>query len=113
MARKVFRDPKIRVPRKIAQGEIIEVRVKVQHNSYTGLKVVDGKYVADQPAYYLRQMDVFYGEELVSRYEMTSATSPNPLVRFKLRADKEAPLRVVMTNSEGITKEASTKVKFA
>ena len=113
MASKVFRDPKIRVPRKIAKDEVIEVRVKVQHNSYTGLKIVDGKYVADQPAYYIKQMKVFYGDDLVSTYEMTSATSPNPLVRFKLRASKEAALRVVMVNSEGITKEASTNVKFA
>ena len=113
MASKVFREPKIRVPGKIAKDEIIEVRVKVQHNSYTGLKVVDGKYVADQPAYFIKQMQVYYGDDLVSTYEMTSATSPNPLVRFKLRASKEAPLRVVMVNSEGITKEAATAVKFA
>lgn len=113
MAQKVFRDPRIRVPRKIKKGEVIEVRVKVAHNSSTGLKIVDGKYVAAEPAYYLQKMEVFYGDDVISTYEMTAATSPNPLVRFKMRADKNAPLRVVMTNSDGLVKEAKTTVKLS
>ena len=113
MAEKVFKDPKIRVKRKIKKDDVIEVRVKVQHNSYTGLKFEDGKYKADQPPYYLKKMEVFYGKDKVSTYEMTSATSPNPLIRFKMKATREDDLRVVLTNSDDVTKEAKTKVKFA
>ena len=113
MAEKVFKSPRIRVPRRIKKGEMIEVRVKVQHNSYTGLTIVDGKYKADKPPYYLSLMEVHYGNDLVSSYEMTSATSPNPLIRFKMIADKEAKLRVRFTNSEKKVKEAETEVKFA
>lgn len=112
MAKKVFKNPKIRVPRKIKKDSVIEVRVKVSHNSYTGLKIVDGKYVSDQPAYFMRKMEVFYGDELACSYDMTSATSPNPLIRFKLKATKEAPLKVVMVNSDDVRKEGGTKVKF-
>lgn len=112
MAKKIFRAPRIRVPRKIKQGQTIEVRVKVSHNSYTGLKIVKGKFVTDKPAYFLKKMEIYYGDDLACSYEMTSATSPNPLVRFKLKATKEAPLRVVMTNSDDVVKEAKTKVKF-
>ena len=113
MARKTFRNPKIRVPRRIKKDQVIEVRVKVGHNSYTGLKIVDGKYVSARPAYFLKKMEVFYGDELACQYDMTSATSPNPLIRFKLRATKEAPLKAVFTNSDNVTKQAVTKVKFA
>lgn len=112
MAEKVFKNPKIRVSRKIKQDKVIEVRVKVQHNSYTGLTIEDGKYKAAKPPYYLKKMEVFYGDDLACSYEMTSATSPNPLIRFKLKATKEAPLKVVLTNSDNVTKEAKTKVKF-
>ena len=112
MATKIFKNPRIRVQRKIKQDQLIEVRVKVSHNSSTGLGFEDGKYFRKEPAYFIKLMEVFYGDESVSRYEMTAATSPNPLIRFKLRADKEAPLRVVLTNSDGVTKEASTQVKF-
>ena len=111
MAAKVFKEPRIRVPSKVKKDELIEVRVKVSHNSYTGLKVVDGKYVAGEPAYYLRSMKVYFDGEMISNYEMTSATSPNPLVRFKMRATKSAPLKVVLENNEGEVKEASTNLK--
>ncbi|MEE8435268.1 MAG: thiosulfate oxidation carrier complex protein SoxZ [bacterium] len=113
MAGKIFRNPRIRVPRRIKKDQLIEVRVKVGHNSYTGLKIVDGKYFTAQPAYFLTNMKIFYGDDLVSEYEMTSATSPNPLIRFKLRATKEAPLRVVMVNSDNVRKEGKTRVKFS
>lgn len=113
MAAKQFQDPKIRVPRGIKQDEVIEVRVKIGHNSYTGLKIVDGKYVAAELPYFLKRMDVYYGDEVACSYDMTSATSPNPLIRFKLKAVKEAPLRVVVTNSDNVTKEGATRVKFS
>lgn len=113
MATKQFNTPKIRVPRRIRQDEIIEVRVKIGHNSYTGLKIVDGKYVAAEPPYFIKRMEVFYGDEVACAYDMTSATSPNPLIRFKMKAVKEAPLRVVVTNSDGVTKEGATKVRFS
>jgi len=113
MAKKVFRAPRIRVPRKIKKDKIIEMRVKVSHNSYTGLKIVDGKYVANEPAYYLKRMDFYYGDDLACSYDMTAATSPNPLIRFKMRASKEAPVRVVMTNNDGVVKEAKAEIKFS
>lgn len=113
MAKKIFRNPRIRVPRRIKKDSTIEVRVKVGHNSSTGLKIVDGKYVSDRPAYFLKKMEIFYGGELACKYDMTSATSPNPLIRFKLKATKEAPLRAVFTNSDNVVKETTTKVKFA
>lgn len=113
MAKKIFRNPKIRVQRRIKKDQIVEVRVKVGHNSYTGLTIVDGKYKSARPAYYMKRMEVYYGDERLCAYDMTSATSPNPLIRFKMRATKEAPLRVVFTNSDNVTKEAKTKVKFA
>lgn len=112
MAKKIFRKPRIRVPRRIKKDQLIEVRVKVGHNSYTGLKIVDGKFVTDKPAYFLKNMKIYYGDDMVSEYEMTSATSPNPLIRFKLKATKEAALRVVMVNSDEVRKEGKTRVKF-
>lgn len=113
MAKKIFRAPRIRVPRRIKQGDLIEVRVKVGHNSSTGLAIVKGKYVSARPAYFISSMKVFYGDEMISEYEMTSATSPNPLIRFKLKATKAAPLRVVMVNSDNVVKEGKTVVKFS
>ncbi len=58
-------------------------------------------------------MEVHYGDELACRYDMTAATSPNPLIRFNLRAVKEAPLRIVFENSDGVRKETQADIRFA
>ncbi len=107
--------PKMRLPRKIKQGEIIEVRVKIRFASFTGLKIVDEEkqtFARDKPAVYLKKMDVIYGGETITEYFMTSATSPDPLIRFKMKADKAAPLKIVFTNSLGEQSEITENIKF-
>lgn len=108
--------PKMRLPRSIKSGEIIEVRVKIRFASFTGLKIVDETkmiFKREKPAVYLKKMDVIYGGQKISEYFMTSATSPDPLIRFKMRADKEAPLKIIFENSLGGKAEVSKNVKFS
>ncbi len=106
---------KMRLPKKIKKGEIIEVRVTAKYPSTTGLRIVDEEKMTfrrDKIPVYLKVMEVFYGDEKITTFQMTSATSPDPLIRFKLRADKEAPLKVIFKNEKEKTGEASTMVKF-
>jgi len=108
--------PKIRLPRKIKTGEIFEVRVKIKFASYTGLKAVDeekGIFGRDKPAVYLKKMDVLYDGRKITEYFMTSATSPDPLIRFKMKADKEGPLKIVFTNSYEDSEEVTKNIKFS
>ncbi len=108
--------PKMRLPRKIKSGEIIEVRVKIKFASSTGLKIVDEAkmiFERDKPSVYLKKMDVIYGGEKITEYFMTSATSPDPLIRFKMKADKEAPLKIIFENSLGEKAEIIKNVKFS
>jgi hypothetical protein len=56
-------------------------RDKVNHNSYTGLVLKNGKYVREAPEFYMKQMLVFLDDQKVSEFQMTSV-SPNPLIRF-------------------------------
>jgi len=107
--------PKMRLPRKIKKGEIIEVRVKIRYPSITGLKIVDEEkqiFARDKEAVFLRKMDVIYGGQTITEYQMTSATSPDPLIRFKMRADKEAPLKIVFTNIRDESSEVTKNIKF-
>lgn len=110
--KKMFKKPKIRTSRRIKAGGDFEVKVNLKINSTTGLGIKDGKYFSAMPAYYMKEMAVYYGGKLASRYEMTSATSPSPWVRFSLKADKEALLKIVCTDSDGKKREATKKVKF-
>ncbi len=106
-------NPMLRIPRSIRRGEVIEVRAKVDHNSYTGLVEQNGKFVRELPEFYVKSMSVYLGDRKVTEYEMTSAVSPNPLVRFPLKAAEEGLLRVIFVNSEGQRWETSQPVKFS
>lgn len=116
MARKIkMGKPKIRLPKEIKKGEIIEVRVKIRFASSTGLKVLDEEkqiFGRDKDAVYLNSMQVIYGGELITEYLMTSATSPDPLIRFKMRADKAAPLKIVFESSLGQRAEVTQNISF-
>jgi sulfur-oxidizing protein SoxY len=100
-------NPRIRVPEPIRAGEVIQVRVKVDHNSYTGLVLKNGKYVREAPEFYVKQMLVSFDDRPVSEFQMTSAVSANPLIRFPFKVTRSGALRVVFINSEGQRWEAS------
>lgn len=117
MAKKIkMGKPKMRLPRKIKKNSIIEVRVKIRFPSSTGLKLLDEEkmiFGRAKPAVFLKKMDVIYGEETITEFQMTSATSPDPLIRFKMRAGKEAPLKIVFTNSFDEKAEVVSNIKFS
>lgn len=108
----------IRLPRNIGEGDIVEIKAKVKHPSRTGLQLVETattpyeRFVRNQPAEYVRSVEVYYDGELVSNFEMNSSTADDPLISFMLRADKEAPIRVVVTNHLRETVEITEDLLF-
>src|SRR5713226_3873723 len=100
-------NPRLRLPESLRAGEVIQVRVKVDHNSYTGLVLKNGKYVREAPEFYVKQMLVSFDDRPVSEFQMTSAVSANPLIRFPFKVTRGGALRVVFINSEGQRWETS------
>lgn len=113
MAEKI-KPPRMRLARKIKQDEVFKVKVRFDHPSFTGLGMVGGENVFNRaiPATFIRNMLVYYGGELVSRFRMSSAIADNPLFTFKLKAVKEAPVKVVFVDNAGERWEAQAEVKF-
>jgi desulfoferrodoxin (superoxide reductase-like protein) len=110
--------PVIRIPElvrrgRLVKGETSEVQVKFKHPSTTGLAYESGNFVQVEEPFYLTSMQVFYGERLVSRYEMTAGLSDNPFLKFKLKLTEDKPIRVVFTNSKGRQFSGSTEVMLA
>lgn len=101
MARDRLGNLMLRLPRAFKAGEVVEVRTKVDHSSYTGLVLKNGHFVREMPEFYVKQMLVYLDDREVSEFQMTAAVSPNPLIRFPLRAPRVGTLRVVFVNSEG------------
>jgi predicted secreted protein len=103
--------PELRLPRAVKAGEPFEVRARVIHGSYTGLVLKQGKFVREQPEYYVKQMTVWLDGQRVSEFQMTSAVSPNPLIRFPLKVTRPATLRVQFVNSEEQRWEVSQAIR--
>ena len=111
-----IKPPRIRVGRKIKKDQVFKVKVRFEHPSFTGLGQVDTDtnptFNRAIPVTYIRNMLVYYGDDLVSRFNMTSAIADNPLFSFKLKAVKEAPVKVVFVNNQGERWEVSQDIKF-
>ncbi len=112
-ARERLGNPMIRLPRSLRAGEVVEVRTKLDHNSYTGLALKNGRFVRELPEFYVKQMLVFLDDQKISEFQMTSAVSPNPLIRFPLKVRGAGTLRVVFVNNQGLRWEAVEPVRPA
>jgi sulfur-oxidizing protein SoxY len=107
--------PVIRIPElvrrgRLAKGEMAEVQVKFKHPSRTGLAYQNKTFVQIEQPLYVTSMQAYYGERLVSRYEMTAGLSDNPFLKFKLKFTEEKSIRVVFSNSKGRQFSAITEV---
>lgn len=109
----------LRLPRNISDGDIIDVKAKIKHPSRTGLQLVETattpyeRFVRNQPAEYVRLVEVYYAGELISTFQLNSSSSDDPLLTFKVRADKEGAIRVVVTNHLEESVEVTENVEFS
>ncbi len=111
MTRDRLGSPRLRLPESIKAGDIIQVRTKLDHNSYTGLVLKGGAYAREAPEFYVKQLLVFFDDQRISEFQLTSAVSANPLIRFPLRVRHSGTLRVVFVNSEGQRWETAQRVR--
>jgi predicted secreted protein len=118
MAPDDIRPPVLRVPQLVAEGwigpdDLIDVQVKTKHPNRTGLVLRDGRFVQESEPFHLNEMVVFYGSEQVSRFVLSAALSDNPLITFKLRARRQAPIRVTLANTRGQRFEATHELHWS
>ncbi len=113
-----IRPPAIRIPQLLKGGlirpdEVIVVQLVTRHPSRTGLAFRAGRFTQETEPFFLKEVDVIYGGERVSRFELTSALSDDPFISFPLRARREGALRVLLTNNRGQQFEAAHEIRFA
>ena len=110
-----FKPPKIKLPRKISQGDIIKIAVHVKYPSITGLATIGDTddFYRKEPPQYLKKMLVFYGGNKVCEFLMSASVSPNPKIEFPLKVEKEASLKIVFRSNRGEKLETSKDVKFS
>ncbi len=99
---------KIRVPGTIRKGEVIPVMALVSHPMDTGL--IKNKAGQIIPAYYINDVDIFYGNERVTHCDWSYGISANPFISFYLKADKTAPLKIVYKDNKGGVYQQSVQI---
>lgn len=112
-----IRPPRMRIERRIQKDQIFKVKVRFEHPSFTGLGQVNTEthpmFNRAVPVTFIRNMLVYYDDDLVSRFGMTSAIADNPLFTFKLKAVKEATVKVVFVDNAGERWETTKDIKFS
>ncbi len=89
------------------------MQVKIKHPNRTGLVYQDGQFIQETEPFYLQAMEVFYGAQRVSWYEMSPGLSDNPFMMFMLRMTEAAPIQVVLLNSRGQRFQAMQELALA
>jgi sulfur-oxidizing protein SoxZ len=103
-------DARIRLPDRIARGDIITVNSIVSHPMDTGFfRTKDGDPI---PAYFISEVVITYGGDEIARFEWTSGISRDPVVSFTLRADREAPLAITWKDNKGGVYSQSANITF-
>jgi hypothetical protein len=116
--REEIHEPVIRIAELVERGrirrdEIVHAQVKMKHPNRTGLVLRKGSFVQESEPLHLEKIEVHYGGERVSRFELTPALSDDPFITFCLLARLEGPLRVVLTNNRGRRFEATHEIRFS
>jgi sulfur-oxidizing protein SoxY len=102
--------PSVRLDARVKPGEVVPVWASLKHTSHTGLVEKKGAFVREREPYFVERATVFLGDERVGEFLLTPAVSPDPKLRFFVRAEAGQGLRVVFVNNRGERWEASQRL---
>lgn len=91
----------INIPETAAPGEIVAVKILIQHPMETGFRTgPDGALV---PRDIIQDLTCLYRGEEVFRVELFPAITANPFFGFHLRAEETGEVAFVWTDTAGTT----------
>lgn len=102
--------PRIRVPRSARVGEVIEVRMLMEHPMETGLRHDGGRLV---PRDMLDRVTLRVNGAIAFSAELRNGTSPNPYHVLFLRLDRTSELEFAWTDDRGRMARAQARVTVA
>ena len=104
--------PRVRVPKKVKQGDVFEVKTLVTHPMETRLRN-DKKTGEKIPRNIINKIDVSYNGNQVMKAIWHPAMSANPYSAFFVVADESGPMVFTWTDDEAqtYTKEVTINVE--
>lgn len=90
----------VNVPETVAEGEIVEIKIMIQHPMETGFRTgPDGSLV---PRNIIHDLRCLYDGDEVFRADLFPAVTANPFFAFHVRADRTGEIALLWTDEEGI-----------
>jgi sulfur-oxidizing protein SoxZ len=91
---------RIQVPDSARRGEVMQIRVLVQHPMETGYRFEDnGKPI---PRNVITELVCTYGGKEILRADMTQGIAANPYLQFYARAEESGDLEIHWVDDEGV-----------
>jgi sulfur-oxidizing protein SoxZ len=102
---------RIQVPQSAKRGEVIEVRVLVQHPMETGYRFDDaGKPI---PRNVITHLVCTYGGREVLRADLTQGIAANPYLQFYTVAEASGELEISWVDDEGVKGSERQRINVA
>lgn len=98
-------------PREYKKDDIVRIDSVIMHPMDTGL-VKDkesGKYIA---AYYITDVEVYYGNEKITTMKLSGSVSANPFISFNVKLTKAEPIKIVWKDNQGDVTEKVINIQF-
>jgi sulfur-oxidizing protein SoxZ len=99
--------PRLRIPARARPGEVIELRMLIDHPMETGLRH-DGSAAPARDL--IERLEVRRDGTLVFAADLRNGTSPNPYHVVFLRMERSAEFTVTWTDARGRTARAAARV---
>jgi sulfur-oxidizing protein SoxZ len=103
---------RIRLPSRIARGDVVRVRALVIH-PMERIERDAGGAVIDRPYRYIDRVVAVYGGTQVVAFDTTQSVSENPFFAFTVRATDPGPLRITVHDTTGATYEGTADITFS
>ncbi|MEQ8320385.1 MAG: thiosulfate oxidation carrier complex protein SoxZ [Rhodospirillales bacterium] len=103
--------PRVRVPKKAAKGEVIEIKTLISHNMESGRrKGKDGKLI---PRSIINKMDVTFNGKTVFTADWHPAISANPYMSFFAKVEESGEFAFKWTDDDGSVYEKTATITVA
>ena len=101
----------LRLPATARPGEVVEVRLLMQHPMETGYRPDAGGRIV--PRNILRRIEARFEGELVFTADLFPAITANPYIAFSWRATKSGALTVSIEGDHGVAQRETAAITVA
>jgi sulfur-oxidizing protein SoxZ len=103
--------PRVRVPKKAAKGEVVEIKTLISHIMESGRrKGKDGKLI---PRSIINKMEVTFNGKPLFTADWHPAISANPYMSFFAKVDQSGEFAFKWSDDDGSVYETTAKISVA